>query len=56
MKHELSDIDPQKMDSQKWDLLLDLLEHPEKYSERGCVISLWRTLFYVIYCIILEVS
>lgn len=38
MKHELSDIDPQKMDplkmdSQKWDLLLDLLEHPEKYSE-----------------------
>ena len=24
--------------------------------ERGCVISLWRTLFYVIYCIILEVS
>ncbi len=23
---------------------------------RGCVISLWRTLFYVIYCIILEVS
>ena len=25
-------------------------------SERGCVISLWRTLFYVIYCIILEVS
>ena len=33
MKHELSGIDPQKMDSQKWDLLLDLLEHPEKYSE-----------------------
>ena len=33
MKHELSDIDSQKMDSQKWDLLLDLLEHPEKYSE-----------------------
>ena len=33
MKHELSDIDPQKMDSLKWDLLLDLLEHPEKYSE-----------------------
>ena len=33
MKHELSDIDPQKMDSQKWELLLDLLEHPEKYSE-----------------------
>ena len=33
MKHELSDIDPQKMDSQKWDLLLELLEHPEKYSE-----------------------
>lgn len=33
MKHELSDIDPQKMDSQKWDLLFDLLEHPEKYSE-----------------------
>lgn len=38
MKHELSDIDPQKMDplkmdSQKWGLLLDLLEHPEKYSE-----------------------
>lgn len=33
MKHELSDIDPQKMDSQKWDLLLDLLEHPEMYSE-----------------------
>ena len=33
MKHELSDIDPQKMDSQKWDLLLNLLEHPEKYSE-----------------------
>jgi len=23
---------------------------------RGCVISLWRTLFYVIYYIILEVS
>lgn len=21
------------MDSQKWDMLLDLLEHPEKYSE-----------------------
>ena len=33
MKHELSDIDPQKMDSKKWDMLLDLLEHPEKYSE-----------------------
>lgn len=33
MKHELSDINPQKLDSQKWDLLLDLLEHPEKYSE-----------------------
>ena len=33
MKHELSDIDPQKMDSQKWDMLLDLLKHPEKYSE-----------------------
>ena len=33
MKHELSDIDPQKMDSQKWELLLDLLDHPEKYSE-----------------------
>lgn len=33
MKHELSDIDPQKMDPQKWDMLLDLLEHPEKYSE-----------------------
>ena len=33
MRHELSDIDPQKMDSQKWNLLLDLLEHPEKYSE-----------------------
>ena len=25
-------------------------------ENRGCVISLWRTLFYVIYCIILEVS
>lgn len=33
MKHELSDIDPQKMDPQKWDLLLDLLDHPEKFSE-----------------------
>ena len=33
MKHELSDIDPLKMDSQKWDMLLNLLEHPEKYSE-----------------------
>lgn len=33
MKHELSDINPQKMDSQKWDMLFDLLEHPEKYSE-----------------------
>ena len=33
MKHELSDINPQKMDSQKWDLLLNLLEHPEMYSE-----------------------
>ena len=33
MKHELSDINPLKMDSQKWDMLLDLLEHPEKYSE-----------------------
>ena len=33
MKHELSDRNPQKMDSQKWDMLLDLLEHPEKYSE-----------------------
>lgn len=33
MKHELSDINPQKMDSQKWDMLLDLLEHPEKYSK-----------------------
>ena len=33
MKHELSDIDPQKMDSQKWDMLLNLLEHPEMYSE-----------------------
>ena len=29
MKHELSDIDSQKMDSEKWDMLLDLLEHPE---------------------------
>ena len=31
----------------------------ERYKEMlsgGCVISLWRTLFYVIYCIILEVS
>lgn len=28
MKHELSDINPQK-----WDMLLNLLEHPEKYSE-----------------------
>ena len=27
-----------------------------KQKRRGCVISLWRTLFYVIYCIILEVS
>ena len=26
------------------------------FMSRGCVISLWRTLFYVIYCIILEVS
>ena len=25
-------------------------------GEGGCVISLWRTLFYIIYCIILEVS
>jgi len=33
MKHELSDINPQKMDSQKWDMLLNLLELPEKYSE-----------------------
>lgn len=33
MKHELSDINPQKMDSQKRDMLLNLLEHPEKYSE-----------------------
>ena len=33
MKHELSDIGPHKMDSQKWDMLLNLLEHPEKYSE-----------------------
>ena len=33
MKDELSDIDSQKMDSQKWDMLLDFLEHPEKYSE-----------------------
>ena len=33
MKHELSDIDPQKMNPQKWDMLLNLLEHPEKYSE-----------------------
>ena len=33
MKHELSDINPLKMDSQKWDMLFDLLEHPEKYSE-----------------------
>ena len=33
MKHELSDINPQKMDSQKWNMLLDFLEHPEKYSE-----------------------
>lgn len=33
MKHELSDVNPQKMDSQKWDLLLNLLEHPEMYSE-----------------------
>lgn len=33
IKHELSDINPQKMDSQKWDMLLDFLEHPEKYSE-----------------------
>ena len=33
MKHELSNMDPQKMDSQKWDMLLNLLEHPEKYSE-----------------------
>ncbi len=27
-----------------------------KLKLRGCVISLWRTLFYVIYCIILDVS
>ena len=27
-----------------------------RIKEGGCVISLWRTLFYVIYCIILEVS
>ncbi len=33
MNHEVSDIDPQKMDSQNWDMLLALLEHPEKYSE-----------------------
>ena len=33
MKHELSDIDPQKMDSQKWDMLLNILGHHEKYSE-----------------------
>ena len=33
MKHELSDINPRKLDSQKWDMLLDLLEHHEKYSE-----------------------
>ena len=26
------------------------------FGNGGCVISLWRTLFYVIYCIILEVS
>ena len=25
-------------------------------TKRGCVISLWHTLFYVIYCIILEIS
>ena len=28
----------------------------QTYLGGGCVISLWRTLFYVIYCIILEVS
>ena len=28
----------------------------KELSLGGCVISLWRTLFYVIYCIILEVS
>ena len=33
MKHELSDIDPQKINYQKWAFILDLLEHPEKYSE-----------------------
>ena len=32
------------------------LQEPIVKKARGCVISLWRTLFYVIYCIILEVS
>ena len=36
--------------------LLPLQGAELKQQKRGCVISLWRTLFYVIYCIILEVS
>ena len=33
MKHEFSGINPQKMASQKWDMLLNHLEHPEKDYE-----------------------
>ncbi len=33
-----------------------VISKPKKQKQGGCVISLWRTLFYIIYCIILEVS
>ena len=34
----------------------NIFKEGELDEKGGCVISLWRTLFYVIYCIILEVS
>jgi len=38
------------------DYLYSFVYWKDYVRRRGCVISLWRTLFYVIYCIILEVS
>ena len=39
-----------------FDNLKSLMTENDRDRKWGCVISLWRTLFYVIYCIILEVS
>ena len=39
-----------------FDNLKSLMTENDRDRKWRCVISLWRTLFYVIYCIILEVS